>query len=144
MSNLPLLEQLSDFIWQFPGYDPRNVKVARRNHSPDWSQLLISNRCKIETIYALKQGRPLTKEGLAYRIAKQIQKFIEVTSQQQSPLVDSADLPRIGPWEIQHGLRSSMGDWSRCHDIKEHVARPDLPRFEGLVATGTVVGESLK
>jgi len=42
-------------------------------------------------IYALKQGRPLTKEGLAHRVAKQIQKFIEVNGQQQFLPVDATD-----------------------------------------------------
>lgn len=95
-------------------------------------------------IYALRQGRPLTKEGLAHRVAKQIQKFIEVNDQQRCLFVDFADRRRIGSWEIQHGLRSSMGGWTRCNDAEEHVACPDLSHFEGLVATGTLVDESLK
>ena len=37
-----------------------------------------------------------------------------------------------------------MGGWPRCHGAKEHVACTDLPHLEGLVATGTLVDESLK
>jgi hypothetical protein len=34
-----------------------------------------------------------------------------------------------------------MGGWQRCDGVEEHVARPDLPNFEGLVATRTLVDE---
>jgi hypothetical protein len=37
-----------------------------------------------------------------------------------------------------------MESWPRCYDAEEHVAGPDLPHFEGFVATGTLVDESLK
>ena len=37
-----------------------------------------------------------------------------------------------------------MGGWPRCHGAEEHVACTDLPHLEGLVATGTLVDESLK
>jgi len=37
-----------------------------------------------------------------------------------------------------------MGGRSGCHGVEEHVACPDLPHFEGVMATGTLVDESLK
>ena len=37
-----------------------------------------------------------------------------------------------------------MGGRPRSNGAKEHIACPDLPHFEGLVATGALVDESLK
>ena len=37
-----------------------------------------------------------------------------------------------------------MGGLPRCHGTEEHVTCTDLPHLEGLMATGTLVGESLK
>ena len=90
----------------------------------------------------MKQGRYLTKEGLAQRVAKQIQKFIEVNCQRQY-LLETADKLRIGTWEVQPGMREQMGGRPRFYGSEEHVAGPDLSHFKGLLATRTLVDESM-
>ena len=37
-----------------------------------------------------------------------------------------------------------MGGGPWCHGAEEHVACPDLPHFEGLVAAGALVDGTLK